>query len=601
RVSDAVSLELGLPRAFLNDPSSQFQAGDYIEMDVELVLPPRLPRDYYGNSQRLVDWMTAADVETDFTNGWKVVAMEANKGDDIAVQDLTQGSLERKYPPRIRVDDNDEAMFKLAIPSDVPGVLPITLNGVGKTNLMVGSAPPQRLWRYDGTAWQEFGSGGDYQLNRDVHEQTVALLVTYLNIVLYALCFQLQRPVEPFLVKSLQEGNDSASVTKSYGRLQSFFNAVQTVGSPLVGILLDKVGIQKASVMVFGATGLSYLILAYATDMNLLFLSKVPTILMAAFLVAQATASTATGGDATARAAALGRMTTAYTIGATVGPALGGWLADRGDLYFSAKLAVLGSLASVVLSWLYLPNAKQSKQEKGNDKEVSSFTDSLRASLLIGLRPSVWPLLTVKLLGGVVASIFSTALPLVLTQKIGFDASQLGVTMSASMFSVAVFAGVFMAPMAKAVGPDGMAKMGLFGRAVMAPAMAALVSLAVFKSGGATDTNLLVLQVAAISTLHALSAHSLATGLTTQTTGAVENDEQGALLGLEHSLFSLARIAGPSIGTMLLASASDESEDDSSSHQDGFWRVATCCAVIDLLLLAFLFYPRKMPARTKVN
>lgn len=422
----------------------------------------------------------------------------------------------------------------------------------------------------------------------------IALLVTYLNIVLYALCFQLQRPVEPFLVKSLQAGDDdSAQVSKTYGQLQSFFNAVQTVGSPLVGILLDKIGIRKASVVVFAATALSYLILAYAIDMKLLFLSKVPTILQAAFLVAQATAATATGGDAAARARALGRMTTAYTIGATIGPAMGGWLADHGDLYFSAKLAVVGSLVSVVLSWMYLPDTTATKESKTKDenKKPSTLTESLQSTLTIGMRPNVWPLLAVKFMGGVVASIFSTALPLVLTQQLNFEASQLGLGMSASMFAVAVFAAIFMAPLAKWIGPDGMASLGLVGRALMAPLMAVLVIMSAVSYNLSGSKGLVVMQVASVSVLHALSAHSLATGLTTQTTGAVDKDEQGTLLGLEHSLFSLARIAGPSIGTALLASK--------PSNLDGFRLLAGCCAGIDLLLMMFLvlIQPQKSPKR----
>jgi MFS family permease len=160
------------------------------------------------------------------------------------------------------------------------------------------------------------------------------LWVTYLNIVLYALCYQLQRPVEPFLIKSLTEqSGDHDSVTRTYGNLQSFFNMAQMLGSPLVGILLDRIGIRYTSAIVFLSSALSYAILASAYDLHTLFLSKLPTVLQAAFLVAQATAATSTGGDAAARAAALGRMTTAYTCGATLGPALGGFLAGRGDFY----------------------------------------------------------------------------------------------------------------------------------------------------------------------------------------------------------------------------------------------------------------------------
>lgn len=114
-----------------------------------------------------------------------------------------------------------------------------------------------------------------------------------------------------------------------------------------------------------------------------------------------------------------------------------------------------------------------------------------------------------------------------------------------------------------------MAKLGLLGRAFMGPMVAIIVSAASSNDRG------VVIQIATASVFHALSAHSLATGLTTQTTGSVEKDEQGALLGLEHSLFSLARIAGPSLGTMLLARESN----------GGFWYVAICCAAVDLALV----------------
>ena len=124
----------------------------------------------------------------------------------------------------------------------------------------------------------------------DSSVESAVLWVTYLNIVLYALCYQLQRPVEPFLIKSLTEqaagdGDDSAdSVSRSYGNLQSFFNTAQTLGSPLVGILLDRIGIRYTSAIVFFSSGLSYAILASSYDMKTLFCSKIPTVLQAAFL-----------------------------------------------------------------------------------------------------------------------------------------------------------------------------------------------------------------------------------------------------------------------------------------------------------------------------
>lgn len=137
------------------------------------------------------------------------------------------------------------------------------------------------------------------------------------------------------------------------------------------------------------------------------------------------------------------------------------------------------------------------------------------------------------------------------------------------MFAVAIFGAFAMAPLAKLVGPTGMAQSGLVGRALMAAAMASIVT-------AATDNNQLVLmQVVVSSVLHSVASHSLATGLTTQTTGAVQRDEQGTLLGLEHSLFSMARIVGPQLGTNLLA-------------KGNFWNVASACGVVDLALVGGL-------------
>ena len=84
------------------------------------------------------------------------------------------------------------------------------------------------------------------------------------------------------------------------------------------------------------------------------------------------------------------------------------------------------------------------------------------------------------------------------------------------------------------------------------------------------------LAMAGFSILHSVSQHVLATGLTTQTTGSVTPNEQGALLGLEHSLYSLARMGGPAIGTALFAFK-------------GVMLLEGACGSIDVLTVLFLF------------
>lgn len=428
----------------------------------------------------------------------------------------------------------------------------------------------------------EIGASQATPTSEKSNNASTILLITYLNLALYALCYQLQSPVEPFLVKSLVDKNSSSdgssvNVSRAYGNLQSCFQTIQTIGSPLVGILLDRLGIQKTSALVFLASAISYAMLSMATDLTSLFCSKIPTVLQAAFLVAQATATTTLQNDSTqvastidaARAAALGRMTTAYTVGATLGPTIGGNLADRGDYSVGAKLAVAGSLLSVVLSLWFLPDtAKKVKESEENAVSKRSFLQELKHSGQLLVRSGLWPLLMIKILGGVIASMHSTVMPLIMTKDLDLEPSQLGLVMSSSMFAVAAFGAVAMAPLTQYLHSTrifGMIQLGLLLRAVFGCGLAWIVSFLL------PDDYKLLYSVIGFSICHALASHTLATGLTTQTTGMVSKEEQGSLLGLEHGLFSLARIVGPTLGTRLL-------------EWKGLWAVEMTCGLVDVLL-----------------
>lgn len=195
---DTASIELGLPKTFLEavtNGKAKFQAGDYLTGDIELFLPPRQTTDYYGNSQRLRSWLTEAGVNSDFKNGWKLTVKETNMGDGI-ITTVFKGRLERLYHPRIRVDHDDEARFNLKIPIGMPGILPITVAGV-KTKPQFPTnpvkIPEEKLWRYLGRQWEEFGVGGDYQLEKDVLDNS------------YTFVFSLRLEFEPNPVQNCEQ------------------------------------------------------------------------------------------------------------------------------------------------------------------------------------------------------------------------------------------------------------------------------------------------------------------------------------------------------------------------------------------------------------
>lgn len=386
--------------------------------------------------------------------------------------------------------------------------------------------------------------------------------------------------------------NEESSTNQTYGRLTSFFSAVQTVGSPLVGILLDRIGVRSTSILVYFGSAASYAILSTATTPSGLYWSKVPTLLQHAFLVGQATVSSVED-DSTLRAAALGRMTTAYTIGASIGPALGGFLGED-DLYAGARLAVWGSLLSVVLSVVYLKDQITAKQQHSSTSGYNSFLLSTKRTISYLIHPIIGPLLFIKLLNGISSSAFSTVLPLMLANKLNFTTKNLGYYMSANSLSVAIFACVGIGPAMKCLGDggDGLAFWGIGFRSGAYIAFGLVVTHILSTVGDAKPEEVPVSKHAMILTTCAsivvsLASHAHATSLTTLTTGSVNSDERGAMLGLEHGLFSMARIVGPPLGTTLL-SRGPALFDLGGIGAAGLWRVIAVCVILDLALLVLL-------------
>jgi MFS transporter, OCT family, solute carrier family 22 (organic cation transporter), member 18 len=160
-----------------------------------------------------------------------------------------------------------------------------------------------------------------------MEDKNVVLFVVYLNMVLYSTCYQIQRPLEPFLIDSLinETTTDSAN---EYARLQSFFSIMQTVGAVFTGYILDRIGIRVGFILSYAAAGISYHLLSQSKAMIILYISKIPTILQAGYLCGQLAVSQVTN-DGPERLTALGRLTMSYTIGSIIGPTLGGYLGGK--------------------------------------------------------------------------------------------------------------------------------------------------------------------------------------------------------------------------------------------------------------------------------
>jgi MFS family permease len=232
-------------------------------------------------------------------------------------------------------------------------------------------------------------------------------------------------------------GSDSASDTAAaYAQLQSFFSLIQGVGSLTFGYVLDRYGVRVGFAINFFGCALTYYMRSITTTLNGLWLSKVPGVTMAGFLCAQCAISRLTP-DGTERVKALGRLTTAYTIGGVTGPYLGGILGSQGDYLFPAQIAAVGSLVAAALVFT-LPAqlddagkgemSKEVAAAKAKDAEAQvTYTDKAKAVIKVA-----GMLLFVKVASGVANSMADSARPLIL-KELSFDEKDMGTFMSAQV------------------------------------------------------------------------------------------------------------------------------------------------------------------------
>jgi MFS family permease len=403
------------------------------------------------------------------------------------------------------------------------------------------------------------------------------LYIVDLLIVLYALCYQLQAPLEPYLVDRLvKNGDGGGDAAAAYTTLQSFFGLVQMVGSLFVGALIDRLGLRSAFILNFVACAASYGILANVETVYGLYMSKLPTVFLTGFLCAQTAVVKLTkpGAD---RVSQLGRLTMSYTIGGTIGPSLGGYLGTMN----AAKVAVMGSIMAAMLVLLLPakidhPVTNDEDEDKENDHDESTKSKGLTkkesswfrsAKLVISM---AWPLLFIKFLGTIANSMNRSISPLIFKNTFHLNEKELGLVMSSIFFGTAVVS-MFLGQISKLLGSDyRLMKVCILGLAVgnaaqsilFHPTFALLLQISPlgniavksdpFVANQFFDLPILKYGFISLSLMLALFQFPLATTITSLSTSLVNSSVRGTLVGIEHSLFALAGICGPSLAPMVM-------------------------------------------------
>ena len=158
-----------------------------------------------------------------------------------------------------------------------------------------------------------------------------------------------------------------------YGLLLSSYSLAQFVFTPIWGNLSDRFGRRKIILACLMGSGLSYMIFGLATNLSLLFFSRIASGAMAAtFPVAGAYIADITTPET--RFLYMGRIGAAFGLGMIIGPAIGGTLSGLYGYAVPSLLAATIAFSNLALGYLKLPESLINRQVNSKRESlVSTF------------------------------------------------------------------------------------------------------------------------------------------------------------------------------------------------------------------------------------
>ena len=218
----------------------------------------------------------------------------------------------------------------------------------------------------------------------------------------------------------------------------------QTLGTLLSGTLMDMYGTKGVFVINFISSAVCYAMFYLARDAWWLYMAQIPTLLQHGMLAARTYLSIhAKTKEEAERLLGLTRF--AYGAGMTIGPALGGWLADHVDLRAPAGIAMVGSVIScLTVLWLDDGGASAAVKPSSGDAGDAAAKPAAKPTLSVGSVlsqmataasnvasvPALRAVFFVRFLGLIAGSLAYRALPVAAKSHFDMGASGLGALMS---------------------------------------------------------------------------------------------------------------------------------------------------------------------------
>ncbi|TWW67683.1 Solute carrier family 22 member 18 [Takifugu flavidus] len=360
--------------------------------------------------------------------------------------------------------------------------------------------------------------------------------VVYIIAALDITWMFLQFSITPYLAKKL--GFD----TLWFGYLQTMVGFCQLFGGPLFGRFGDLFGARTALSVACSSSVVFFLLLAAANHPAMLFIHKLPTLLMHIIPSEHLSAFNMVVTDLSEpdkRADALSKLGLCFGVGMIAGSTLGGHLNTRYGEKITACVGAAGSFFSLLLVLKFIPkntkvHASTAPANAGSNKKTSIFSVDQITRLM--KFPGVARTFIVKIAVSLPSGIFQVMFSIIALEFFKLQPEENGYLMA--------FFGIVQMVIQGGVIGRMTARFSESSLLLLSVGVSALVGL-----GQANMQTVFQLCLTIIPMMFSLSMFNVITD--SMLTKSVPSSDTGTMLGLCSSVQSLLRTVGPTIGGFL--------------------------------------------------